>query len=237
MPTSSWKQISLVVDIVTRLNPRRVLEVGPGAGKYGVLCREYLGPEAVIHGIEAFPSYVGKLHDAVYDSIFVGDARELLPQQGPDYDLVLMIDVFEHFSREDGALVLAQCARLAPNTLIAVPATWHPQGAYAGNEFEIHRAHYTRRDLRGLGLKQVWRIGDQLVALRSPQTLPLGRQLRSWAISTVAPSFLYDSFVSVRNSLRAGSARLPPPPRSEPRPAATMTGALEHVGNRPRSET
>lgn len=206
MPTSNSDQISLVLEIITRLNPRRTLEIGTGAGKYGVLCREYLGPGAVIHGIEGFSGYVGDVHRATYNEMFVGDALDILPRREPNYDLVFMIDVFEHFAKSDGAAVLRECARLAPTTLLAVPATWYPQGAYAGNEFEVHRAHYTRRDLHQLGFAQVWRIGGQHVALRSQQRLELRSTLRRWALTTVAPSFLVDFATSLRDWRRRAVA-------------------------------
>jgi 16S rRNA G1207 methylase RsmC len=42
MPTSNYEAISKILGEILVLDPRSVLDVGPGKGKYGVLCREYL---------------------------------------------------------------------------------------------------------------------------------------------------------------------------------------------------
>lgn len=198
MPTSAHEQISLIMEIITRLRPRSVLEIGVGWGKYGVLCREYLGKEARIDAIEGFEEYVGPLHRAVYDDVLVGDAREVLPQLGGPYDLVLLIDVFEHFTREDGAAVLAECARLSPRTLISVPATWDPQDGGEHNPLETHRAQYEVRDFVGMS---VWRMADHLIALRAPEQLDLRPMFAKWAAATLAPR-LTAAAVKVRDILR-----------------------------------
>ena len=39
MPTSEYVQIPKVVEVIARLAPRTVLDVGAGYGKYGVLAR------------------------------------------------------------------------------------------------------------------------------------------------------------------------------------------------------
>ena len=42
MPTSFHHHISKMVDWVVRLQPRSILDIGVGFGKWGFLCREYL---------------------------------------------------------------------------------------------------------------------------------------------------------------------------------------------------
>src|ERR1017187_7491474 len=102
MPTSPWSNITPILDLIMDLSPRptRVLDVGVGCGKFGLLCKEYLGfwnsPDSqrpvVVDGIEAFPAYLGASQRAIYDSLHVGDARAILPRFTTDaYDLVLLI--------------------------------------------------------------------------------------------------------------------------------------------------
>ena len=38
--------------------PQRILDVGAGYGKHGVLLREYLDPTPTVHGVEAWEPYV-----------------------------------------------------------------------------------------------------------------------------------------------------------------------------------
>ncbi|HII30270.1 TPA: glycosyltransferase family 1 protein, partial [Candidatus Woesearchaeota archaeon] len=83
MPSSSHYQISKIMNLVVKLNPSSILDVGVGFGKYGVLCREYLelgdGREEYdkflrrIDGIEAFKNYITPLHRFIYDHIYIGD--------------------------------------------------------------------------------------------------------------------------------------------------------------------
>ncbi len=42
MPTSHLYQISDILEIISLIRPRSVLDVGVGFGKYGLLAREYL---------------------------------------------------------------------------------------------------------------------------------------------------------------------------------------------------
>jgi hypothetical protein len=209
MPSSHYAQISLVMEIIIRLQPRSVLDVGAGWGKYGALCREYLGRDVRIDALEGFAPYIGELHRVVYDEVLVGDARELLPRLRERYDLVLMADVFEHMPRSDGAALLRECERLAGATLISVPASWYPQEPFQGNDLEVHRAHYRSGDLAAMGF-QVWRVANQLIALRSPRRLALRRTLLSWAAASVSPLWLTEWRVALRRRL-AGAVRHPPP--------------------------
>jgi len=113
MPSSWPSQISPIMNIVLAMAPRTILDIGPGFGKYGVLCREYLDivpgsrssstyppPRRVtIDCIEAWPDYISPIHSYVYDDVYVGDARAVLPDLGAGaYDLAPFVDVLEHFS-------------------------------------------------------------------------------------------------------------------------------------------
>jgi hypothetical protein len=92
MPTSSYLQLNEITQLIYQTRPHSVLDIGVGFGKYGVLAREYLefwGAAADyekwtrrIDGIEVFDKYLTPLHKYVYDNIYTGDAREILPPAG-----------------------------------------------------------------------------------------------------------------------------------------------------------
>jgi hypothetical protein len=42
MPTSHPYQLNEIIDLAMKVDPKSVLDVGVGFGKYGVLLREYL---------------------------------------------------------------------------------------------------------------------------------------------------------------------------------------------------
>ena len=96
------------MELVVRSKPQSVLDVGVGFGKYGYLVREYLeiwgdGDQydqwlRTIDGVEVFEPYIREVQRAVYNEVFIGNATEVLPTLEKQYDLILLIDVLEHFT-------------------------------------------------------------------------------------------------------------------------------------------
>ena len=165
MPSSWPSQISPIMTIILAMAPRTVLDIGPGFGKYGVLCREYLDivpgsrssptyppPRRIrIDCIEAWPDYVSPLHHYIYDHVYVGDARLILPNLAAGaYDLALFVDVLEHCSAREGRRLTNLALEVAPLLLVATPTTDIPQGASFGNDYERHLSRWTPRELRAL---------------------------------------------------------------------------------------
>jgi len=196
MPTSTWRSITSILDIIMDLDPRpkRVLDVGIGSGKYGFLCREYLqfwedslfrgAHEIVIDGIEIFPDYVGGLQRQIYDHVFIGDAADILPRlENDSYDLVLLIDVIEHFEKATGQRVLQECQRIAPVVIVSTPRVLTDQPAKWGNPGEEHHSLWTPRDLKKCGACWLTVAGNQIaVFARDPyqwQFRPLFRRARA----------------------------------------------------------
>ncbi|MGB9619628.1 MAG: class I SAM-dependent methyltransferase [Armatimonadota bacterium] len=202
MPSSLMSQISLVMSVVDYVRPTRVIDIGVGCGKYGFLCRElieiwHLGRptfspvstaadsevSVVIDGIEAFPEYLTELHSKIYDRVLHGDALAVMPDL-PDghYDLALAIDVLEHFSPDDGARFLSQCARIARRTVVVTPKRRYDQGPVHGNVWETHRSVWTPRSLARAGAKCVVDAGEGWLAILGiwdkTDSRNLGRRLR-----------------------------------------------------------
>jgi hypothetical protein len=136
------------MELVLQTSPQSVLDIGVGFGKYGFLCREYLelwdGREKYndwqkrIDGIEAFEDYITPIHKLIYSNIYIGDANEVLPTLDMIYDLILIIDVFEHFDFEGGKRLLDQCMEHGRNILISTPRQMGEQEATFGNPYEKH---------------------------------------------------------------------------------------------------
>lgn len=159
MGTSTWRSLSPILELVMDLRPRpsRVLDVGLGSGKFGLLCREYLEQwddlcespaRAVIDGIEAYEGYIGPLQRAIYDRIIVEEAGRALAGMPDDaYELVLLVDVIEHFDEESGRRVLAQCRRVGRVVILSTPSVFVRQLPKRGNALEEHRSFWPRRRL------------------------------------------------------------------------------------------
>jgi len=147
MPTSEPRTLSIVHDIILRLAPRSVIDVGVGHGKTGVLIREYTDIwhkrykpeewETVIYGIEVFPDYRNPLWDYAYNEVAIGDAATILPQL-PDVDLITALDVWEHFTEDYARSLLQMCLSKARFLLISTPIQVPRQGVVLGNPWERH---------------------------------------------------------------------------------------------------
>ena len=101
MPTCHPSLISPILCEINQRNPRNILDVGIGTGKWGSLIREYLDvwyrktptlgnlePGTVIlDGIEIHRAYETPLWK-LYNTIFVGDASGLISQMSW-HDLIL----------------------------------------------------------------------------------------------------------------------------------------------------
>lgn len=150
MPISNWSQIPAIMNEVYRLQPKTVLDLGIGFGKYGALLREVLDGmhgrcrknqwEAQICGMEAHAGYANPAWGC-YTSVTLWDFTK-------DYDLitgldlVLMIDSLEHMEPDAGTLFLDKLVANNKHVIVSVPIEYMPQGAVYGNELEAHRTHH-----------------------------------------------------------------------------------------------
>lgn len=159
MPTSYPCNIPLVVRIMENANPKKVLDVGPGYGKYGFLFRERVDDfrwRRRIDGIDPFDDYMDRsqcrhLYNNFYRGLFphvthyeAGRVwhRWPTPVRMDDpvvikYDLVLMVDVLEHYLEADGYDALRAALKISPKVLISTPIGY-PQGESHGNPHERH---------------------------------------------------------------------------------------------------
>jgi hypothetical protein len=160
MPTSQHHQIPKILDLIIAANPKSILDIGVGFGKFGVLAREYLelwdGREEYRHflrridGIEAFKEYLTPLHDFIYNQVFVGDAAEIVPTLKTRYELVLFIDVLEHFEKSEGTKLLKMLLKKHRGVIVSVPRDIGDQGEVFGNVHEEHKAEWSKSDFKKL---------------------------------------------------------------------------------------
>lgn len=173
MPFSYSNQISAIVGYAEDLKPTSVLDVGVGMGQYGFLLRTNLenvnlfeihGDTAnqrnksdwkiKIDGIEGYAGYLTPVHDYAYNKIYIGEALNLLASLASrSYDLVLAIDILEHFDKADGIAFLKECLRVSSRrVVISTPKDFIEQDV-AANPFENHRPHWIEEDLKNCGFE------------------------------------------------------------------------------------
>ncbi|MEX0619874.1 MAG: class I SAM-dependent methyltransferase [Pseudohongiellaceae bacterium] len=170
MPFSHSSQLSTIVGYLENLSPKSILDVGTGMGQYGFLARtnlellnlfEVTGSNArrrdksewlvTIDGIEGYPDYVTQVHDYAYNNMYLGDALSILPGLDKQYDMVLAIDILEHFTKAEGFTFLEHLKSVSRHeVLISTPKDFCQQEVEA-NPLENHRSVWSDADLNSAG--------------------------------------------------------------------------------------
>jgi cyclopropane fatty-acyl-phospholipid synthase-like methyltransferase len=147
MPSSYADSIPGIVHSMIDAAPGTVMDVGPGWGKYGLMAREYLPALRVLSALEV-PEGRKDIQEAIYDIVITADVRELEAAFWLDlpFDLVMMIDVIEHFTEEDGHRILDEILASDAKVLVSTPKEWFDQIEDAerlGNPHERHLSLWT----------------------------------------------------------------------------------------------
>lgn len=159
MASSDTAQISTIVDLIQIINPKSILDVGCGYGKYGFLSKEYLmgdtwdNTRTIVNAVEGYEKNITEMQRRIYNDIFICDAMDFNNYLRQDYDLICMIDAFEHLSVEDGRKFVDEALKRCNHLLISVPRYVDIQKGYTDdpNKFEEHRAFWTRSMFKSLG--------------------------------------------------------------------------------------
>lgn len=150
MPSSNLSLAPEALLLIAQSGAKRILDIGPGNGKYGLICREYLGPQVErLDAVEAENSYIEKFPwlDAIYDKIMIADGSTLTEEELDDYDTVLMFDVIEHIEK-DRALELL--SRINGSVCVITPVEFFEQHV-DGVPSEDHVSHWTAKDFKDTG--------------------------------------------------------------------------------------
>ncbi len=144
MPVSDLHGLSDIAIEIQRIAPRSVLDCGVGFGLYGALCRQIMDGQngrchrehwqGKLYGVEAWERYRNPCWE-LYDKIHI---EEIPGGYGFDIDLVLLIDVLEHFEKERGRRLLHECVKHNKHVIVSVPNGRMDQGATFGNPYERH---------------------------------------------------------------------------------------------------
>lgn len=152
MPSSNLRAAPWVLHFAYEVRPKdrplRILDVGPGWGKYSILVREYVDPEAQIVGIEIWPPYAEEHRlTALYDPLVIGDIRDQPADWLASFDIVLIVDVLEHLPLEDGLELIEKIPRWI---VLATPRDFFENPPDLP-EPERHVSHWTLEHLAETG--------------------------------------------------------------------------------------
>jgi len=135
MPFSSGAGKEFIREHLRKIQPKRILDIGAGAGN---MPKRYRTNGQHWTGVEVWEPYVEqyKLRDQ-YQVLVVQDARTV--DYGEDlYDVAFAGDVLEHMTYADAQQLMAKLRRAARYVIVSIPMGNYPQGAYEGNPYEEH---------------------------------------------------------------------------------------------------
>ncbi len=165
MGTSNWQQIPYCIDAMMRIAPQRVLDIGVGFGRWGMITREFcdvwygriLPPDWKVHveGVEAFPKNINAYHSHFYDKVHIGDLRDLLPTFKDRWNLIIFGDVIEHFEKRDATQLLRWAVELSDYVLVNVPLgdNWQQDEPY-DNPYERHLSQWAAEEFEPFFLRR-----------------------------------------------------------------------------------
>jgi hypothetical protein len=157
-----------------RLPEFSILDVGMGFGKWGFLVRDTFdvmlsqnfrksGWKINMTGVEVFDKCITSIQKELYNKIIKKDVFDALKEFGR-YDLIIMGDVIEHIEKEKAYTLLNELFKHTENILISTPLGFMPQGAWAGNEKEIHQSGWELADFKNYNVMEYKILKDEIYA-------------------------------------------------------------------------
>lgn len=171
MGTSNWQNISYCIELIRRINPYSILDIGTGFGRWGILSREFLeiwedGNYTdvwirKIDAVEIFEGYIKPYHSYFYDNVFIENAVEFVHNMEAYYDLIICGDVIEHFEKNEGKQFIDDCLKHCRYLMINIPIgeNWE-QTINNNNEFEVHKSTWYNSDFEKYRFKKIKRFRD-----------------------------------------------------------------------------
>jgi len=187
-PKCNKKPITkIVIFYINELNREniKILDLGIGYGDFGELIKNNSQQKTEITGVEIWEKYKNPKW-SYYDKIIIGDILKFIKTQSTIFDIILLLDVLEHFDRKDGLALIKQLKAITNGLLIiSTPVTKCPQGSCQGNSYETHRYIWKEKELKQLGFK----------ILQQKWVLLIGaiRELQFWPLFTKFDIFYYKS--------------------------------------------
>jgi len=153
----SFKEnIPIILETVNKRNPHKILDVGAGMGKYGLLLREqYLSEQAqrrvlmpiddlIIDAIED-TEYMWNFRDGlifkIYNTVHKTGVFENIPLfEKERYDIALLIDVVEHWTKENALRLIREIIKYT-DVLVSTPTR---PSMYKQHYYGDSRHHITR---------------------------------------------------------------------------------------------
>jgi hypothetical protein len=173
MGTSNWQNISYCIELIRRINPASILDVGAGFGRWGILSREFLEIwdecnysdtwKINVDAVEIFGDYIKPYHSYFYDNVYTENAVGFINNTDKKYDLIICGDVIEHMEKNEGEKFIEDCLKHCRYILINIPIgnKWE-QGINNNNEYEAHKSIWRNSDFGKYPYRKIKRFRDYI---------------------------------------------------------------------------
>jgi 2-polyprenyl-3-methyl-5-hydroxy-6-metoxy-1,4-benzoquinol methylase len=155
MPTCDPVLLTPICQEIARLQPKTVLDIGVGSGKWGFLTREYTDIwnerydkktwKTVIDGVDIFPNYKNPIWKHYYNRVYIDDINNIIDLL-TSYDLIIFTEVLEHIEKDKALILLNKVMQKGKNVIFSY--TNSVQGSYNGNENECHISNWSYNDVK-----------------------------------------------------------------------------------------
>ena len=116
-------------------------------------------------GIEVHEQYITPVHNFIYNSIIIGEAVNILSNNNLYYELILALDIVEHFTKREGLEFIKLCRNRADTVLINTPNIYFQIDKEFYNQYMSHNSGWDADDFINLGAKYVWHSGINVLAV------------------------------------------------------------------------
>ena len=175
--TSFASNIPIILDIIGAKNPKRLLDIGSGFGKFGLMARELLLSIRAIKNSDICPVddlivdcveeaeyfYQQPYHDKIYNNHWHKDVFKMPIEQLNGYDLILLIDVVEHWDKGNA---IEWLKKIKTNVLISTPkkVSYYKLKYYGSRK---HVSQWTYEDFKGNGFRDDFSSSKSFILLRN----------------------------------------------------------------------
>lgn len=134
-----------------------VLDLGCGRGSNSPLPGI---PLSYTLGVDIFQPYLEECQqNAIHSDYIQADIREIEFKDG-SFDAILMLEVLEHCTKEEGQRLLDRCSRWArKKVIITTPNGYLAQDEYDNNPFQEHISGWSVDELQSLGFRVTGLLG------------------------------------------------------------------------------
>lgn len=172
-PTTYAHIFGFVTIAIRNYKCRTILDLGCGFGTYAFLIRRYLEPHKFIRdkwifnitGIDIHSHIQNGLNEIIYDDLRV---ESIINVKYNKYDLVLMLDVIEHLTKEEGLKIIKSILKTCKCLVVRTPYGWRPQRDLDNNIYNVHKSSWFPSEFMNIKKGNLYEINttDFLVLLK-----------------------------------------------------------------------